>query len=252
MPETPAPDFGDFQRDLDRALGGDADRLRGWWSDAVLGEAGLAVYRNTVARGCAEALAANFPTVERVTGQAWLRQAAGRFARAHPPARPVLHDYGAAFPAWLAAQAPELPYLADLARIDRLWREALFAPDAAVLAPEDFAGDLAGRVAEPHPSLRLARFDWNAPALWRLHQGPDTPELMAVDPAPAEVAILRPRDTVELLRLEPGGFAFLSACAAGRPPGAAATAAAAAGGQVAPLFSGLILAGAFTALRSAA
>ncbi len=39
-------------------------------------EAGLSVYRNTIAKGCADALAAQFPTVERVVGPAWLAAAA--------------------------------------------------------------------------------------------------------------------------------------------------------------------------------
>lgn len=250
MPKTRGLEFGDFQRDLDRALGGDAGRLERWWTDAERGAAGLAVYRNTVAKGAADALAANFPTVERVAGEAWFRGAALRFARARPPARATLIDYGEGFAAWLEAEAAELPYLADLARIDRLWREALFAAEARSLEPQDFGDDLSGRVAVPHPSLRHAAFAWNAPALWRLNQAAETPEAMELDPEPVELMVLRAGSEAELCPLPVGGTRFLDACAAGRTLGEAAAEAIAAGGEVAAILSGLILAGAFVELRS--
>ncbi|MGJ4749098.1 DNA-binding domain-containing protein, partial [Leptospira sp. SA-E8] len=45
-------------------------------------QAGFAVYRNTVLKGCVDALEANFPTVTRLVGQDWLRAAALGYARA--------------------------------------------------------------------------------------------------------------------------------------------------------------------------
>ena len=243
------PEFGDFERALDRALRGEIEGLKGWWSDPVAGAAGLSVYRNTVAKGAVDALRANYPTVERVGGCDWFRVTALRFGREHPPMTAALADYGDAFPDWLVRHAAGLPYLSDLARLDVLWRQALFAADAPVLTAEGFVGELAELRAVLHPSLRLARFDWNAPALWRLNQLDEPPAHMTLEPSGAEVAILRPHQSVEVHPLAPGGYALLLACAEGRTLGEAALAATAAGGDVASLLSGLILAGAFTQLR---
>ena len=45
--------------------------------DALLAQPGFAVYRNTVAKGCIDALQANYPAVHALVGTDWLR-AAGR------------------------------------------------------------------------------------------------------------------------------------------------------------------------------
>ena len=102
---------------------------------------GFAVYRNTVLKGCIDALQANFPTVERLVGEEWLRAAAGVFARGQLPSQPSLLLYGEAFPSFLAAFGPaqEIPYLADVARVDRLWTEAHVAADAPVFKAAELA-----------------------------------------------------------------------------------------------------------------
>ena len=46
------------------------------WLDALLAQPGFAVYRNTVAKGCIDALQANYPAVHALVGTDWLRAAA--------------------------------------------------------------------------------------------------------------------------------------------------------------------------------
>ena len=57
------------------------------------------------------------------------------YALAEPPRSPVLMDYGAGFADFIAGFAPaaSLPYLPDVARIERAWREAYHAADAEPL-----------------------------------------------------------------------------------------------------------------------
>ncbi|TFW17442.1 HvfC/BufC N-terminal domain-containing protein, partial [Duganella callida] len=103
---------------------------------AIAAQPGFAVYRNTILKGCADNLAANFPTVLRLVGEPWFHAAALDYARAAPPVEVSLIDYGHDFPAFLAALAPaaELPYLAGVAQLDRLWLAAHTAADAPTLA----------------------------------------------------------------------------------------------------------------------
>lgn len=138
---------------------------------------GFAVYRNTVLKGCIDALEANFPAVARLVGSDWFRAAALPYVRATPPTSVMLMDYGLDFPDFLADFEParELPYLADVARLDRRWTEAHMAADAPALdasslaaLPAEALGELRAR---PHPATRWA---WH-PAqpiytLWRANR----------------------------------------------------------------------------------
>jgi hypothetical protein len=101
-----------------------------------------AVYRNNVTVGLVRALEANFPAIRRLLGEAYFAGLARAFAQAHPPRSPLLFHYGANFPAYLAAQddLAAYPYLADVARLEQLWRRAYHAADAPTLAPEELAG----------------------------------------------------------------------------------------------------------------
>ncbi|WP_304164415.1 DNA-binding domain-containing protein [Phenylobacterium aquaticum] len=251
-------DLTRFQDAFAAALAGKDDALIPWWDDAEAGAAGLSVYRNTVAKGCADALVANFPSVAQVTGEAWLAAAAVRFAADHPPARASLLDYGQGFPDWLAQFPPaaDMPFLQGLAALDLAWTAAHLAADALSLdaaAFERLDGEaFAATVADLHPSARIAAFDDGLARLWSSLRSAETaPEALELDDAASAVLILRPGLEIEIHHLSPGGFAFLDACRQGQPLAQAAGLALAAepGLALAPLFATLIAAGAFVRLR---
>src|SRR6476646_9414829 len=88
---------------------------------------GIAVYRNNWLRATTDALADLYPTVCRLIGDEAFEAVAQDYARCDPPASPILSRYGAAFPEFLCDQewVAELPYLPDVAAIDRMYLEAL-------------------------------------------------------------------------------------------------------------------------------
>ena len=102
----------------------------------------FAVYRNNVAAGLIGVVAGAFPAVQRIVGEEFFKAMARAYVLAHPPESPVLMDYGADFADFIAGFEPaaSVPYLADVARIERAWREAYHAAEAVPLAPTDFAG----------------------------------------------------------------------------------------------------------------
>lgn len=186
---------------------------------------GMAVYRNTVAKSLTEVLRASFPTVERIVGDAWFGAAALAYAYGEPPASPVLADYGGGFPRFLRGFPPaaELPYLADMAAIDRLWTEAHLAPDAPPLDAAALAGLPPEILAEGRLRLHAsARFDWfatPAASLWRLNRPPAPlpgPGGFELDWRPEGIALARPEGGVRAVPLGPGAFALLAACGEGR------------------------------------
>ena len=228
--------------------------IAAWLPDGEAEPAGLAVYRNTIAKGCVDALAANFPTVAGLVGDDWFRAAAALFAREHPPTRAALAAYGEAFPDWLERFPPalDLPYLPAMARLDRMWTTALFAPEADALSADAFAlapDALAAARPRLHPSLAFAWFDSGLPGLWLAAREPEPGEMELVD-EPQGVLIVRPGDAVHSRLLDAAGFAFLTTARDGASLGEAITAAAEADptADLATLFAALIADGAFSAL----
>src|SRR5215203_5414097 len=87
--------------------------------DSISAEARLRVYRHHVSHSLGSALAATLPTVQALVGEEFFRTMASCFVARGLPTQPVLAEYGADFPAFVAAHEPAraLPYLADIARL---------------------------------------------------------------------------------------------------------------------------------------
>ena len=223
---------------------------------------GFAVYRNTVVKGCIDALQANFPAVLRLVGEDWFRAVAALHACARPPLDARLLLYGADFPDFLAGFAPaaDLLYLSGVARLDRFWTEAHVAADAPALEPSALAGlppeQLGDLVLQPHPAARWAWFDGQPVfTLWQRNrrsvaEGMDSGD--ALDWTGEGALLTRPGGVVAWIALEAGGCAFLDACAAGRPLALAADQALSrqADCDLARLMAALLQAGAFCSAQS--
>jgi hypothetical protein len=223
--------LADVQEEFAAALRDPADGL----PDGVVGPdrepapRRFAVYRNNVIVGFVNALRSAFPAVERIVGAAFFEAMARAYALAEPPRSPVLMDYGATFADFIAGFAPaaSLPYLPDVARIERAWREAYHAADAEPLGPEAFAGvgadAISGLVLRLHPSLRVLRSRYPAQTIWKMNASDS--EIVPVDLSVAEdTLVVRPDSEVEVRVVPPGGAAFVGALAGGAPLGAAAAA----------------------------
>jgi len=222
---------------------------------SLVAQPGFAVYRNTVMKGCVDALQANYPAVTRVVGEEWLRAAAAVFVGEHLPSRPSLVDYGVHFPDFLAGFAPaaELPYLADVARLDRFWTEAHVAADAQRLSATAIAAldaqRLARSVLRPHPSARWQWFDAQPIfSIWLGNRDGAAPDALASIEWRGEGALLvRPDDTVDSLPLSAAECAFMDACGRDEPLAdvAAATLAVDAHVDLSAVLARLLRAGAF-------
>ena len=156
------PELASFQRQFVAAIDRPADGA-------------LAVYRNTVIHGAVEALRSNYPVVEQIVGEEMFEGLAVEFSAACPPRTPVLATYGATFAEWLTKQPwiEDLPYLADVARIERLHVESLVAPDADPLLVDDARSlDLTELRLTLHPALRFRWLQTPAMSIWLAHQQP--------------------------------------------------------------------------------
>lgn len=198
----------------------------------IASQPGFAVYRNTVMKGWIDALQANYPSVARLVGESWFRAAAALYVRKHPARDPRLLHYGAAddapFSAFLADFEPAagLPYLPDVARLDRLRGECHAAADANVLQACELAAmspeQIGACVLQPHPAARWVWFDATAAySIWCANNLVDRGDTGTATAAAnivwrAEGALLtRPADAVRWTALDAAGIAFLDACAGG-------------------------------------
>jgi hypothetical protein len=239
-----------FQDAFVAALAGQRAALSPWLAPDA-GDAGLSVYRNTIAKGCVDALAANFPTVRGMVGEDWFDAAAAVFAREAPPTSPALLDYGEDFAAWLDRFPPaqDTPYLAGISHLDRLWTEALFAAEAPVLTAERLAAllpeALAGTRLRLHPSVRFAAFDAGLPSLWSAARAGY--EDLEVSDQAETLLLIRDRGSVAHRVIGAAETEFLRACRDGQTSAEAAERAFTADPAVdfAALFARLIADGAF-------
>ncbi|BCG97731.1 HvfC/BufC N-terminal domain-containing protein [Mesorhizobium sp. 131-2-1] len=228
--------------------------------DAVSGPNGkvavkrYAVYRNNVTVSLIDALAANFPATLRITGPDFFRAMARFHIRETPPTSPLLFEYGRDFPDFIGRYeyAQPMPWLADVARIERAWLDAYHATDAEPLASATLASippeRLADTVFEPHPATRIVRSRFPAVTIIAANRR-DAPvgRIEAVDPEDALVT--RPGLEVFVRHLPPGGAVFIAHLISGEALGAAAAAAFAESLEfdLSASIAGALQAGAFTA-----
>ncbi|MCC7327188.1 MAG: putative DNA-binding domain-containing protein [Burkholderiales bacterium] len=230
---------------------------------SLVAQSGFAVYRNTVMKGCIDALQANFPAVSRLVGDEWFRAAAAIFVRDNLPRRASLLDYGGEFPDFLGAFEPAraLPYLVPVARVDRHWTQAHCAAEEPTLDAQLVAAvppqELGRAVLTPHASARWA---WHSEVpirtIWERNRAAEAPAGVSTTDAPeldwrAEgVLLTRPGGSVEWIPVAAGECAFLDVCARGGTLAEAAQRALEAKVDVdlARLMARLLGAGAFTRL----
>jgi Putative DNA-binding domain len=182
----------------------------------------FAVYRNNVVVSLIEALQASFPAVCRIVGEEFFQAMARAYVVSEPPASPILLDYGAGFADFISGFEPaaSLPYLSDVARLERAWTEAYHAPDAAPLAAAALADISSDRAADAcftlHPSLRFVASRFPALTIWRMNIDDGVPGPVDLWSGAEDALVMRPAADVEVRSMPPGGAAFLTALAEGK------------------------------------
>ncbi len=151
-------------------------------ADAGLAEAderaraGLQIYRSNAWALAERALAAAFPTVQALLGEADFK----RMARAHwhdaPAERGDIGVWGGGLPRWLAAQPAlaQWPYLADCAQLDWLRHVCERAADAEFDAPSLAmlaSTDPDTLILVLKPGVAVLASAWPVASIFEAHQG---------------------------------------------------------------------------------
>jgi hypothetical protein len=218
-----------------------------------------AIYRNNVTVSLIEALADAFPATMRITGADFFRAMARFHVRATPPSSPLLFEYGHDFPDFIERYeyAKPVPWLADVARIERAWLDAYHAADAAPLAPQALGAIppewLADTVLVPHPATRIVRSRFPATSIFAANRA-EGPGGQIEAAGPEDALVTRPHLEVMVRLLPPGGAVFLKRLIAGEPLGVAAAAALVdhLAFDLSANIAGMLAAGAFTTIHQKA
>jgi len=190
----------------------------------------FAVHRNNMVAGLIDALEARFAAVAKIVGKEFFVAMARAFVQERPPRSPLLAAYGDEFADFIGAFEPahELPYLADVARIEAARTRAYHAAEASPLGVSALAQldakTLSGLRVDLHPSLEIVRSAYPVVTIWAMNSAAQKLEPIEVWNA-EDALIVRPYLDVEVRLLPAGGAAFFHALAEGRSLGTAADAA---------------------------
>jgi hypothetical protein len=201
--------------------------------DGVIGPNGkqatkrFAVYRNNVTVSLIKALAEIFPAVERLVGEAFFRDMARVYLTREPPRSAMLLEYGHGFAGFLESFEPvaKLPYLPDVACIERAWLDAFHAADAEALTPEALAAVPPDRLDAlrfaSHPATRILESRFAVVSIFSASR--EMRPLDRIRPLDPEAGLItRPRHDVQVRQLPPGAAGFFKTLIAGATLGEAA------------------------------
>jgi hypothetical protein len=217
----------DLQKRFDSALFGDApDAVAPWIRHGEGDEAGntgidaharLAIYRNNLCEGFRNALALEFPVIERLVGQDYFRQLALSFLAEHPSRAGDLHPIGEPFAQFLRLrfENTHYAYLPDVATLEWAYQQSLVAADAPSFDPAALRDIPQNAYAQLrftlHPACELVRSSYPVVWIWAVNQPDAGDEVVDLSSGADFVLIRRAAEGVEMRRIAAADFAILDA-----------------------------------------
>ncbi|MEO0545114.1 MAG: DNA-binding domain-containing protein [Pseudomonadota bacterium] len=173
------------------------------------------VYRNNVTVSLINALADIYPATLKIVGDEFFRALAREYVREHPPKSPLLFLYGADFSSFVASfeHTQHLPYLPDVARLERAWLTAYHAADVEPLNPALLASIAPERTGQlifnAKPGTAIINSSFPVFTIYAMNR--DMMPLGKIDLAAEETALItRPDADVVVTPLDRGEALFLS------------------------------------------
>ncbi len=130
-------------------------------------------------------------------------------------------DYGATFPRFIGTFEPakRVPYLTDVARLERAWVEAYHAAEAPPIDPAGLATIDSQRLPQVrftlHPSVRVVRSSFPALQIWLMNIEGGMPTAVDIFSGGENALVVRPVAEVEVRRVPAGAANFIMGLAAG-------------------------------------
>ena len=193
---------------------------------------GLAIYRGNGKANAARAIAAAYPVVGKIVGAEFFSGLASEYQSRFPSADGDLNEYGNAFAAFLADFPPagEIPYLADVARLEWRVHRAHHAADPRPFDPARLACVPAEQQLQLrprlHPACHILQSAYPFARIWQVHQDTFSGDFdVEFSGSPTNALVYRPWFRVEVAQIGHAEAAFLRAAFDGQTLDAALVAA---------------------------
>lgn len=187
----------------------------------------LQIYQNNVIGSLTRAMQLTYPLIVILTGEGFAESVMRSFVRENPPREACLARYGEGFDRYFESYAParDLPYLADIARLEWAMNESFYAQDDSALDPSDLqnvpGGELADLTLNLRSSVRLVESRWPLLAIreFCLEENRDESQTLDLDQGGCKVMVHRPFLSAETESLDSPEYDFLKGVKEGRPLG---------------------------------
>ena len=181
-------------------------------------ETRLKIYRNHIVTTLSDVLVMNFPLVEILTGEGFLKTAAKLYLFDNPPQQACLDRYGASFPSFIDNydHAKDLPYLADIARLDWEMNEARIAKQDETLTVDDLAqidpNLLEAAVFKVKRSVRLLQSEYTLDKIYHFcEQNAESRGELSIDKSPPYILVTRMDWDPKIFKLDEAEYGLLAA-----------------------------------------
>lgn len=155
------------------------------------------IYRNAYVVRLAQAIEDDYPAIARITGADAFRALCRRYVTAFPPHSYDIGRAGERLADYLPGDpiATDLPFLSDLARLERALVEAMVSPDHETLHWDEVVAMPADTFAETPlplaPATRLLDSPWPLAALWLAKDQPNHTIDIPLQGHPAVILVTR-------------------------------------------------------------
>lgn len=179
------------------------------------------VYAHGFVARVADALEGEYPAVRRVLGEGAFASLVARYLRACPPRSFDLAHAGDRLADFLVADplATDLPFLPDLARLERRIAEAFVAEDAEPLSWNALQARAAEEVSETplflQPEACVVRSAWPLHAIWATRHAADDAVSVPLDAGDDRVLVFRRDLAVRCERVDADEARLVETAAAG-------------------------------------
>ncbi|SMF44236.1 Putative DNA-binding domain-containing protein [Alteromonadaceae bacterium Bs31] len=166
----------------------------------------LNIYRNNVFHSMTEVLQDTFSSVASVVGDDFFEALATAFIKSSPPSQPAMIHFGENFPNFIEnfEHSRQLPYLADLARLEWAEHSAYYKAEAQALPLESFTSlsntELANAIFTFHPSFHLLRSSYAIFSITEMLRSEEIAETTNYQHS-ENVLIIRPESVVKRYKL---------------------------------------------------
>lgn len=189
----------------------------------------LGVYHANTINSLIDVLASAYPIAQRIVGERFFNALAKAFIDTAPPRQPTLFRYGNGLADFLDGFTPaqDVPYLADIARLEWARIDAYFAEDYEPLDPQRLAEVDPEKISDVRfktcPSFHLVESAYPVYQIWTVNQ-PSHDDIPKIDFTCAEQGLIS-RRTNEVFQhtVTPGTFTWLRALSDGTTLGSATT-----------------------------